>query len=497
MSATKKLLAFDLGAESGRGIVGLFDGQKLRLEVVHRFGNGPVRTLDTMHWDVLHLHSEMLTALRKCAGAQGPLDSVGVDTWGVDFALLGRNGTLLGNPRHYRDPHTEGIMDEAFKVVPRKEIFRQTGLQFMRFNTLFQLLALQRDRSPLLDKAETMLLMPDLFHYFLTGIKVNELTNATTSQMYDPTAKGWAYGLVKGFGLPVTILGSLVQPGTILGPLRASVAEETGVTPIPVIAPATHDTGSAIAAVPATGTSWAYISSGTWSLMGAELSAPLINDKTEAYNFTNEGGVGGTIRFLKNIAGLWLVQECRRIWERAGKTYGYDELTRLAEAAPAFISIVNPDHASFILPLSMPAALADYCRRTNQPAPAEAGAVIRCALESLALRYRWVLEKLEEMTGRRLDVIHVVGGGCQNELLCQLTADACNRQVLAGPVEATAIGNVLMQAVGLGALGSLTEAREVVRRSFEVRTFTPRGPQSWDEPYQRFLELVRRDSIPG
>jgi rhamnulokinase len=493
MSAAKKLLAFDLGAESGRGILGLFDGGRLRLEVVHRFGNGPVRTLDTMHWDVLHLYSEILTGLRKCAGEHGLLDSVGVDTWGVDFAFLGRNGTLLGNPRHYRDPHTEGIMDEAFKIVPRKEIFRQTGLQFMRFNTLFQLLALQRDRSPLLDVAETMLLMPDLFHYFLTGIKVNELTNATTSQMYDATAKGWAYNLVKMFGLPVNTLGSIVQPGTVLGPLRTSVAEETGVTPVPVIAPATHDTGSAVAAVPATGPSWAFISSGTWSLMGAELSAPLISEKAETCNFTNEGGVGGSIRFLKNIAGLWLVQECRRSWERAGKSFGYDELTRLAESAPAFVSVVNPDHTSFILPPSMPAALADYCRRTGQPAPVDAGAMIRCALESLALRYRWVLEKLEGMIGRRLNTIHVVGGGSQNDLLCQLTADACNRQVLAGPVEATAIGNVLMQAVGLGALGSLAEAREVVRRSFQVRTFTPRLPQRWDSPYQRFLELLARE----
>jgi rhamnulokinase len=493
MPATKNLLAFDLGAESGRGILGQFDGQKLRLEVVHRFANGPVRTLDTMHWDVLLLYSEMLNALRKCAADHRTLDAVGVDTWGVDFALLGRGGTLLGNPRHYRDPHTEGIMEEAFKIVPRAEIFRQTGLQFMRFNTLFQLLALQRDRSPLLDKSETLLLIPDLFHYFLTGIKAVELTNATTTQMYDPKAKAWAYGLVNSFGLPSSILGSLVQPGTVLGPLRGSVATETGLIPMPVIAPATHDTGSAIAAVPASGTSWAYISSGTWSLMGAELGAPLINDKAEAYNFTNEGGVGGTIRFLKNIMGLWLVQECRRTWERAGKTYGYDELARMAQAAPAFAGIVNPDHGSFILPSNMPAALADFCRRTGQPAPVEPGAVIRCALESLALRYRWTLEKLEELTGRRLDVIHVVGGGCQNELLCQFAADACNRTVLAGPVEATAIGNVLVQAIGLGILGSLAEAREVVRKSFDVRRYSPGTPQAWDEPYQRFLRYLKQE----
>jgi rhamnulokinase len=488
----KKLLAFDLGAESGRGVLGLFDGQRLRLEVVHRFPNGPIRTLDTLHWDVLRLHAEMMTALRKCSADHGGVDAVGVDTWGVDFALLGRDGTLLGNPRHYRDPHTETIMDAAFARVPKEEVFRQTGIQFMRFNTLFQLLALKRDRSPLLDGAETMLTMPDLFHYFLTGIKVNEFSNASTTQMLDPTTRGWAFGLVKAFGLPTHILGCIVQPGTVLGPLRASVAAETGLNPVPVVAPASHDTGSAVAAVPAQGTSWAYISSGTWSLMGAEIPAPKVDEQVQRFNFTNEGGVSGTIRFLKNIMGLWLVQECRRAWERSGQTYSYDELARLAAAAPPFVSLVDPDDSSFILPPNMPAALGDYCRRTGQPVPTAPGPVIRCALESLALRYRWVLEKLETLLGRRLDTIHVVGGGSQNELLCQLTADACNRPVQAGPVEATAIGNVLVQAIGIGSLGSLAEGREVVRRSFEVRTYTPNDPAAWQVPYERFVGYLPR-----
>jgi rhamnulokinase len=489
----KKLLAFDLGAESGRGVLGLFDGQRLRLEVVHRFPNGPVRTLDTMHWDVLRLHAEMLTALRKCASDHGGVDALGVDTWGVDFALLGRDGTLLGNPRHYRDPHTETIMDAAFARVPKMEIFRQTGIQFMRFNTLFQLLALQRDRSPLLDAADTMLTMPDLFHYLLTGIKVNEFTNASTTQMLDPATRGWAFGLVKAFGLPTKMLGTIVQPGTVLGPLRASVAAETGLNPVPVVAPASHDTGSAVAAVPAQGTSWAYISSGTWSLMGAEIPAPKVDEQVHLYNFTNEGGVGGTIRFLKNIMGLWLVQECRRAWERAGNAYSYDDLARLATAAPPFVSLVDPDDSSFILPPSMPAALGDFCRRTAQPVPAEPGPVIRCALESLALRYRWVLEKLETLLGRRLETIHVVGGGSQNELLCQLTADACDRPVIAGPVEATAIGNVLVQAIGIGALGSLADGREVVRRSFEMRAYTPQNLAAWHTPFERFLTYLPRN----
>jgi rhamnulokinase len=483
----KKLLALDLGAESGRGVLGRFDGQRLKLEVVHRFANGPVHALDTLYWDLLRLYTEMLTALRRCGADHGRIDGLGVDTWGVDFALLGRDDRLLGNPRHYRDPHTEGILDAAFARVPRQEIFRQTGLQFMRFNTLFQLLALQRDRSPLLEVAKALLMMPDLFHFFFTGVKVNEFTDASTTQLYDPTAKGWASGLLKAFGLPAQILGTVVLPGTVLGPLRQSIAADTGLDAVPVIAPASHDTGSAVAAVPAQGDSWAYISSGTWSLMGVELDGPLINDKALRYNFTNEGGVGGTIRLLKNIMGLWLVQECRRAWERGGQAYSYDDLARLAEAARPFVSLVDPDDSSFILPPSMPAALADFCRRTGQPAPTEPGAVVRCALESLALRYRWVLERLDELLGGRLNVIHVVGGGSQNTLLCQFTADACNRSVLAGPIEATAIGNVLVQAVGLGLLSSLADAREVVRHSFEVRSYEPQHPESWQEPYSRFL----------
>jgi rhamnulokinase len=487
MPSPTKILAFDLGAESGRGVLGLLDGRRLQLEVVHRFPNGAVRTLDTLHWDVLRLYGEMLNALRLCAARHGGVDSLGVDTWGVDFALLGRDGSLLGNPRHYRDPHTEGVLEAAFARVGRAELFRQTGIQFMRFNTLFQLLALQRDRSPLLEAARNLLFIPDLFNYFFTGLKVNEYTDASTSQLLDPATRSWAYPLVEAFGLPTQVLGTLVQPGTVLGPLRASVAEETGVAPVPVIATASHDTAAAVAAVPATGGSWAYISSGTWSLMGVELPAPLVNEEALAANFTNEGGFGGTTRFLKNVMGLWLVQECRRAFERAGTPHSYEELMRLAAAAPPFVNLVDPDDPGFILPASMPAALAEFCRRTGQPAPDGVGATVRCALESLALRYRWVLEKLEALTGKRLEVIHVVGGGCQNELLCQLTADACDRPVLAGPVEATAAGNVLVQALGLRALRSLADAREVVRQSFEVRPYAPRDPGAWDGPYQRFL----------
>jgi rhamnulokinase len=487
MTATRKLLAIDLGAESGRGVLGSFDGQRLDLDIIHRFPNGPVQTLDTMHWDVLRLHSEILNALR----AAKEIDSVGVDTWGVDFALLSRGGALLGNPRHYRDPHTEGAMEAAFQKVSKAEIYRRTGLQFMRINSLYQLLALQRDRSPLLDVAETLLFIPDLFHYFLTGIKVNEFTDASTSQLLDPHSRTWAYDLIGKFDLPARIFGTVVQPGTVLGPLRAAVASDTGLRPVPVIAPATHDTGSAVAAVPARGESWAFISSGTWSLLGAELPQPLVTDAALAANFTNEGGVAGTTRLLKNIMGLWLVQESRRAWEKAGNSYTYDELVKLAETAKPFVSLVDPDDPAFLLPPNMPAAIGEFCRKTGQPVPSEPGPVIRCCLESLALKYRWVMDKLEGLVGKRLDAIHVVGGGSQNALLCQWTADATGRAVLAGPVEATALGNVLVQMLGLGLLGSLAEAREVVRRSVTVTEYEPHGGAGWDEQYRRFANLMR------
>ncbi|MFM7148926.1 MAG: rhamnulokinase family protein, partial [Gemmataceae bacterium] len=404
-----------------------------------------------------------------------------------------RDGSLLGNPRHYRDPQTEGVMEKAFERVSRSELYQRTGLQFMRFNTLFQLVAMARDGSPLVDMAHNLLLMPDLLHYFFTGIKVNELTDASTTQMLDPGTCSWSDGLLEAFGLKSNILGSIVKPGTVLGPLRASVASDTGLTPMPIVATATHDTAAAVAAVPARGDGWAYISSGTWSLMGGELSAPCRTEAALAANFTNEIGFGGRIRFLKNIMGLWLVQECRRVWERKGQSYSYEELMRLADEAPAFGSIIDPDHDGFILPTSMPQAIADFCLKTKQKPPEGVGPTVRCALESLALRYRWVLEKLQELTGQKLHRIHIVGGGSQNQLLCQLTADCCGCEVLAGPVEATAIGNVLVQAVGLGVLSSLEEAREVVRNSFELRSYVPRKEGRWQERYDSFCRIIQGD----
>ncbi|GMV95704.1 MAG: carbohydrate kinase [Phycisphaerae bacterium] len=482
--------AIDLGAESGRVVLGSVTDRGLELAEVHRFPNGPVRTLDELHWDVLRLWSEMKTGVGKAAVQAGRLAAVGIDTWGVDFALLARDDTLLGNPFHYRDARTDGILDKAFAIVPREEIFRATGIQFMPFNTLFQLLAMRLSGSPLLEQARSMLMMPDLFNFWFTGRKCNEFTNATTTQAYDPTAGHWATGLIEKLGLPVGIFGEIVPAGTFLGPVRPDVGDEIRCGGVPVIAPATHDTGSAVAAIPAAGDrTWAFLSSGTWSLMGMEIPAPIINAAALQCNFTNEGGVNGTYRFLKNIMGLWLVQECRRTWERAGNDYSYDDLARLAAAARPFAAVIDPDDPSFLPPGDMPARIAAYCRKTGQPPPDGPGALVRACLESLALAYRWTLERIEACTGRRIEVIHVVGGGTRNRQLCQWTADATHRLVVAGPVEATAAGNVIVQAIATGALPDLPAARDLVRRSFETVVYQPADPGPWEEAFQRFAAL--------
>ncbi|MHB0857300.1 MAG: rhamnulokinase [Anaerolineae bacterium] len=491
MAHTSNYLAFDLGAESGRAIVGRFDGGKLELSTIHRFANGPVQVFGSLYWDVLRLFGELCQGLSLYRREHGTdLDGIGLDTWGVDFALLDRKGELIGNPRHYRDARTEGMLDAALQIVSRREIFEQSGIQFMVINSLYQLLAMQRGGDPALEQAEALLMIPDLLNYWFTGVKVCEFSDATTTQFYDPRRRDWARPLLEKLGLPTHFLQPVIQPGTTIGPLLPSFAEETGLAGVPVIAPACHDTGSAVAAVPAQGDDFAYISSGTWSLMGVEAPEPVINADSLAYNFTNEGGVCGTFRLLKNIMGLWLVQQCRRTWAQEGEDISYDEITRLAAEAPAFGSLVDPDDHDFLRPGNMPARIAAYCARTGQPVPESKGALVRCALESLALTYRWVLEKLELLSGKRLNTIHVVGGGCQNRLLCQFTADCTGRTVIAGPIEATAMGNILIQAVARGRLGSLAEGREVVGRSFDLLTYTPRSTAGWDDAYGRYLALV-------
>ena len=496
MAKTSDYLALDLGAESGRGVLGRFDGERLALEEFHRFSNGPIQMLDTLYWDLPHLFDGMKTALRKTAAAHAELDGIGIDTWGVDFGLVGRGDTLLGNPVNYRDARTSGMMEAAFARIPRERIYEITGLQFMPFNTVYQLLALRHQNSPLLEVAETMLMLPDLFAWLLTGRRAGERTDASTTQLLDPRTGAWSVEICEALDLPPAILPELIDPGTEIGPLRASVAEEVGLKGVRVLAPATHDTASAVAAVPATGRAtggppdWCYISSGTWSLLGVEVPRPVISAETLRFNFTNEGGVAGTTRLLKNIMGLWLVQECRRTWERAGRAWSYDELLPRASAARPFAALVDPDDMTLMAPGDMPARLAALCQKTGQQAPSDEGGFVRCALESLALKYRWTIERLEAILGTTIRTIHVVGGGTKNALLCQFTADACGRPVHAGPVEATAAGNVLLQMMGRGRIASLADARAIVARSFEVTVYEPRDTAAWDEAAGRFAKLI-------
>jgi len=494
--AQKAYLAIDMGASSGRHVVGRFDGRTLQLEEVYRFENGPVEVAGSLHWDLLAQWSHVLAGLRAAGSRSSePISSIGVDTWGVDFGLLGRDDVLLGNPCHYRDGRTNGMLEKAFSIVPREEIFRHTGLQFMQLNTLYQLLAMKLAGSPLLDAGKTLLLMPDLFHWLLTGEKCNEFTDATTTQFYNPVKGGWATELLDRFALPTDLLGPIAQPGTNLGPLRPSVAAQTGLSHARVVLPGTHDTASAVMAVPAASRpgarpDWCYISLGTWALMGVESPRPVVNDQVLQLNFTNEGGVGNTIRLLKNITGLWLVQECRRVWNQSGRNWEWEDLNRLSDAAPPLVSFINPDAHDFLAPKDMPEAIRRFAQQTGQPAPADEGAVLRCALDSIAMKFRQVLGMCEELVGGRLETIHVVGGGTKNRQLCQAAADACARRVVAGPVEATATGNLMMQAVAAGDVGSIAEAREVIRRSFAVEEYEPRNTAAWDAAYERFLKIV-------
>lgn len=485
-----RFLAFDLGAESGRAMLGTISDGRLSLEEKHRFINPRGRINGHLHWNLLAQWEELKTGLRKsAAGLDAPLAGIGVDTWGVDYGLVGRDGEILGNPFMYRDSRTDGVMERTFARVPKRDIFEATGIQFMQLNTLFQLIAHCESRSPLLDVAETLLFMPDLFNLLFTGVRKSEFSIATTSQMYDPRRRTWAVDMLRRLGLPVHILPEIVPSGTVLGPLAADVAAECGVPRVPVIAPGTHDTASAVAAVPASGADWCYISSGTWSLMGVELDAPVINDRSLAYNYTNEGGVSGRIRFLKNIMGMWPIQECRRQWAAEGEELSYGRLTEMAAASPPFSVLVDLDYHPILSPGDMPAKIERFCRAKRLKPPADKGQMVRAVLESLALSYRRTLEGMEDVLGRRIRIIHIVGGGSQNELLNQMTADACGRPVLAGPVEATAAGNVLVQAMAVGLIKDLDGLRQVVRDSFELKRYEPRDTAKWDSQYARYREL--------
>lgn len=493
--SSRVFLAVDLGAESGRVIAGRLDAGRLTLDELHRFPNGPVAVAGTRRWDVLRLWSDIQEGLAIAARKYGPqIVSVGVDTWGVDYVLLSERGEILGQPFNYRDPRTNGVMEQAFTKVPRARIFSETGLQFMEINTLYQLIAMQLQDPQLLAMADRFLMMPDFFHWLLCGSRVVEFTNATTTQFYHATNRTWATDLLRKFDIPTRIFPEVVSPGTKLGRLREEVATRTGLQRIEVVAPATHDTGAAVAAAPTERTgraNWAYISSGTWSLIGVEVQQAVLTDAALALNVTNEGGVDGTYRLLKNVMGLWLVQQSKVAFERAGRTYDYARLTQLAADAEPFRSLVDPNDQTFLNPEDMAQAIKDFCRRSDQLVPETDGQVVRCALESLALKYRQVLEGIESLTGERVEVIHVVGGGSRNELLNQFTANACGRPVIAGPTEATALGNVLLQARAAGDIGTLAEIRSVVRASSELATFEPAQTDVWQKAYERFRRIAR------
>ncbi len=493
-SSTPVHLAVDLGASSGRVIAGVRRDAVLELETVHRFDNEPVRVQSSMHWDVLLLWREIQTGLRMAAQSYETIASLGVDSWGVDYVLLDRNDELAGAARHYRDLRTIGMMDRAFDLVPRDEIFEATGLQFMEINSLYQLVAARLGGETSLEIADGFLMMGDFFHWLLTGKRSIEVTNASTTQLLDPRTKKWRGDLIKRFSLPESIFAEPVQPGTTLGPVQPSVASSTGLENVSVVIPATHDTASAVLAVPAedfapTAPSWCYISSGTWSLMGCELPQPKVNDLCAKLNFTNEGGVDGTTRLLKNIGGLWVFQQIRKSMERRGNAVSWEEMVTAARDATPFQLLVNPDDPALTAPDDMVDAIHDLASRSGQPIPSGDGILYRAALEGLALRYRVCHSMLESLVGNRIDTIHIVGGGCLNELLCQMTADACDRTVIAGPVEATAIGNLLMQMIGTGALDSVEQARALVRASFETKRYEPQCPEQWIEPAQRFESL--------
>ena len=487
---TRNYLAVDLGAESGRTIVGSLDGDKLTLRETHRFSNGPVQLNDGIHWDVLRLWSEIKSGIAATVKRDVKLDGIGLDTWGVDFALLDRNHSLLSNPFHYRDVRTDGMLEEAFRRMPRPEIFSNTGIQFMQINTLYQLLAMSVQKSPLLDVAKSFVTTPDLFNYWLSGEITNEFTNATTTQCLDPRTREWATCVLDAMEIPRHLFKPVTDPGTRLGTLLPHVAAETGAGTVQIVVPACHDTGSAVVAVPAKNQDFAWISSGTWSIMGAEVREPSLTEKTLEYNFTNEGGVFGTWRLSKNILGLWLVQESKRTWAHTGDDLSYDEITRLAAEAKPFLAVIDPDDSRFLHPGDMPERIRSYCAETNQAVPQTKGEVIRVVLESIALKYRWVLARLEELAAKQFAPIHIIGGGTKNRLLNQFTADATNRVVITGPVEATAIGNVLMQAIGLGDLSSLSDARAVVHASFDVEEYHPASGDGWDEAYSKLLSLM-------
>lgn len=486
---TKRVLAFDFGASSGRAIIGCFDGDKITLEEVHRFSNDPVSVGGTVYWDVLRLFYEIKQGIIK-AKIAGGFDSIGIDTWGVDFGLIDSEGKLMENPVHYRDARTVGLVDEAFKTMPKEKLYGITGIQFMELNTLFQLISLKKYRPWMLERADKMLFMPDLFGYMLTGKMCAEYSIASTSQLIDLDKRTWSKEILDAFGIKKSVFAPLVQPGTVLGELSKEVCEECGVDPVPVISVCGHDTQSAITSVPCEDGDFAFLSSGTWSLFGTELDKPIVNETSMNINITNEGGFDGSTGFLKNIIGLWLIQESRRQWKREGKEYSYADLEKLALAAEPFKCFIDPDAPEFVPHGNIPERVREFCRKTGQYVPETVGEIMRCIYESLAMKYRLTFEKLRECTERDYPVIHVIGGGTKDGLLCQMTANSCDRTVKAGPIEATVMGNVAVQLMSDGSVKNIGQARKIVADSSELKTFEPKDTDKWAGAYEDFLKVV-------
>jgi len=488
-----KFLAFDFGASSGRAMLATFDGKKITLEEKHRFSNDPVSVNGDLYWDVLRLFFEIKQGINKTVLAgHKDIKAIGIDTWGVDFGLFDKNGKLLGNPYHYRDTRTDGMIEYADETIGKKYIFERTGIQFNFFNTLFQFMAMKKENDPLLSIADKMLFMPDIFNYLLTGVMKNEYSIASTSQLLEVNSKTWDKELMEKAGIPSDIFCDIIMPGEVVGMLADDICEELGCPKIPVIAVGSHDTASAVASVPVTDDyKYAYISTGTWALMGSELDIPNVNDVTYDYNFTNEGGVCGKIRFLKNIMGLWIIQESRRQWAREGKEFSFNDLEQAAWNAQPFKCFIDPDCIDFATPGNMPKKIRDFCERTGQYVPKTEGEIIRCAAQSLALKFRMVTEAIEDVIGEPLCAVHMVGGGIKDTMVCRFTASATGKKVLVGPVEATSTGNAAVQLMALGKVKDLMEARRIIKNSFPIKTYEPEDAENWNKAYEEFKKYAK------
>ena len=486
----KRILAFDFGASSGRAMIGVYDNNTIKLEEIHRFSNDPVMVNGVMYWDILRLFHEIKQGIIKAKNSGG-FDSIGIDTWGVDFGLLDKDGNLLENPIHYRDKRTYGMLEESFKRLSKEEFYKITGNQFMEINTAFQLFSLVKQRPEIIERAETLLMTPDLFNYMLTGKKCTEYSIASTTQLMDAKKRSWSDKVIKALDIPIDIFTEIVPSGTIVGQLSDSICEELGVNKVNVVAVASHDTQSALISVPAQEKEFIFLSCGTWSLIGTELDEPIINEKSEKYNITNEGGYEGKTTFLKNIIGLWLIQESRRQWIREGIEYSFAELESLAFSTKSLKCFIDPDEAEFVPQGNIPKRIKEFCLRTNQSVPETIPEIVRCINESLALKYRKALEEIEDCTGKQYDTIYMVGGGIQSKLLCQLTANVCGRRVVAGPVEATILGNLASQLIAMGQVDGLQGARSLIYKSQDITVYEPKDIEEWDKTYNEFLRLIQ------